>query len=911
MAQTRVSYYPLEGGLDVVTPVQSMNPGRVIALSNFEPHFNGGYRRIDGFERFDGRPKPSEQTFTGFEVSASEDIVLGSTVTGGTSGATGVVIGIFEDDGVIRGNDMIAVTKVVGTFVLGETLTTVTNADEDIVPDGMSATDPGGALILNDLNEVNEGVDFADQVNGLECVRNEWPGGVGVDTVTIPMTALPGHVTTINSWTLRVRARVIRKGDAIFRNANSRFVPSPESDDTVIYNFAFTPGADSGSVTFTDVDADIGYITREITISGVATPAEINAEDVLWTQTAFAMLGDLFDGLTLEVDCIDVVVDYDGDVDILSEPILRDAPTQDLEDEFLLAAQDDFRDDIGVVPGSNAVRSAWQLSDLVYAIRDNGGATEGILHVESAAGWTTAGVTMAEYIFFDAGLAAGATVVEGDTLTGGTSGATGTIHRIVLNAGSTAWDGSGEGYFVLTGVAGGPFQDNEALESPALTQIADAKGINILLTLSPGGRYEWVNHNFFAGAGTLRAYGVNGVDDFAFELDENSVLSPIFFPETPTGADPDAGAPGTAPFLIEEHRNYLWFGFPGGRYINSVIGEPLLITGFLGSNEFGAGDELTGLISVVGSVLVVLTERETRGLFGFDASDFELKLVSEKSGSRLFGAQKIDTVYSLDDLGISSLSRTDAFGDFIGSTVSQLVQPLIVGQIQEIFTDSTIVRASNQYRIYFEDGSAFVMYIPAAGDQNRQRAQLGAQTRTGVMFGFLQYPFAVSCIWNTEDGDGTEKSYFITNDIGDGFGFVFQDRIGSNFDGEKIQSFIRTTYNFLKAPSTRKRFRRVDLEIDAQRPLVLKFIADMSFGVSDAENVTAEPDVDLMAGGGQWNIDDWDEFFWDGQQRSASRANIRGTGEAIAFVIFNDSASVEPFILQGLTVHHEPRRLQR
>jgi hypothetical protein len=910
MPQTRVSYYPLEGGLDVVTPVQSMNPGRVIALSNFEPHFNGGYRRIDGFERFDGQPKPSEQTFIGFEVSASEDIVLGSTVTGAPSGATGKVIGIYEDDGT-RGNDMLAVTKVTGTFALGDNLTTVTNADEDIVTDGMSATDPGGVLILNDLNETDEGVDFADSVNGLECVRDEWPGGVGVDTVTIPMTDLPGHVTTINSWTLRVRARVIRKGDAVFRNSNSRYVPSPESDDTVTYRFEFTPGADSGAVTFTDVDAGMDYITREITISGVATPAEINAEDVLWTQTAFAMFGDLFDGLTLEVDCIDVVVDYDGDVDILNQPVERDAPTQELEDEYLLAAQDDYRDDIIEVPGVNAVRSAWQLSDLVYAIRDNIGATAGIMHVESAAGWTTTGVTMADYILFDAGLAAGANVVEGDTLTGAVSGATATIHRIVLNGGSTAWDGSGEGYFVLTGVAGGPFQNNESLESPALTAIATADGANVTLAFSAGGRYEWVNHNFFAGAGTLRAYGVNGVDDFAFELDENGVVSPIFFPATPAGAADDEGAPGTAPFLIEEHRNYLWFGFPGGRYINSVIGEPLLITGFLGSNEFGAGDELTGLISVVGSVLVVLTERETRGLFGFDSSDFELKLLSEKSGSRLFGAQKVDTVYSLDDLGVSSLSRTDAFGDFIGSTVSQLVQPLVVGQVQETFTDSTIVRASNQYRFYFEDGSAFVMYIPAAGDQNRQRAQLGAQTRTGVMFGFLQYPFAISCIWNTEDGDGAERSYFITEDAGDGFGFVFQDRIGNNFDGEAIQSFIRTTYNFLKSPSTRKRFRRVDLEVDGQRPLSLKFVADMSFGVSDAENVTAQPDVLLEAGGGQWSIDNWDEFFWDGQQQSASRANIRGSGEAIGFVIFNESAVARPFVLQGLTVHYEPRRLQR
>lgn len=879
-------------------------------MSNFEPHFNGGYRRIDGFERFDGQPKPSEQTFIGFEVSAVEDLILGTVVTGAPSGAMGTIIGIYEDDGT-RGNDMIGVTKVTGTFAVGDTLTTVTNADEDIVPDGFTATDPGAALIINNIPDIDEGVDMADSIVGLECVRNEWPGGAGVDTVTINMADLPAHVTTINDWTLRVRARVIRKGNAIFRD-NSVYVPSPEADDTTTYTFTFAPAGDSESLTFTDVDAGMGFITREISTSGSATtPAGVNAASVTWVQTAFAMLGELFDGLTLEVDAIDVVFDYDGDVDILSDPVQRDAPTLSLENDFLLAAQDEYRSDIGVVPGSGPVRSAWQLSALGYAVRDNVGATAGILHVESAAGWTTTGVTMADYIFFTAGLAAFASVVEGDTLTGAVSGATATIHRIVLNGGSNAFDGSGEGYIVLTGVAGGPFGAAETLESPAATAIATSNGANVTLAFSDGGRYEWVNHNFFAGADTLRAYGVNSVDTFAFELDENSIVSPIFLPTTVAGSPAaDEGAPPGAPFLIEEHRNHIWLGYPGGRYVNSVIGEPLRFTGFLGSNEFGAGGELTGLVSVVGSVLVVLTERESRGLFGFDETDFELKLLAEKSGSRLYGSQKIDTVYSLDDLGISSLARSDAFGDFIGATVSQLIQPLVTGVIQDSFTASSIVRASNQYRIYFNDGTAFVMYIPAAGDMNRTRSQMGTATRTGVQFGVLTYPFPVNRIWNTEDGDGMEISYFTTDDAA-GLGFVYQDRKGFNFDGEDIVSFVRSAFNFFKSPSVRKRFRRVDLETDAQRPTVLKFIADLSFGVSDSEAVRAKPDIAVAAGGGFWDSDNWDEFFWDGQPSSNARANIRGTGEAAGFVIQNESSVTRPFILQGLTVHYEPRRLQR
>ena len=920
MPETRAQYYPLGGGLDVVTPALSVDPGRALTMVNFEPWFNGGYRRIPGFERFDGRPKPSEQTFTGFCVTSSEDIVVGSTITGATSGATGVVVAIFESDGsAATPNDWVAVTKVAGgPFLNGEDLMglTATGVDEELRPDA-AATDASSVLLVNDNSLIDEGVDFADGLVN-DTIRNEWPVAA---TVSFPLSDLTAGVTTVNSWTLRVRARVIRKGDATFRS-NTQYAPAPESDDTTTYDFTFAPGGgDTQTVSFTDVDAGMGFITRTATQAvAAATPAQINAALVDMVQSAFSQEGDLFDGLSLEIDAIDVVTDVDGAITICSDPTLRAAPTGALEDEWLDLARDEYRQDITVVPGEGAVLAAWQLGSTVYAVRNNVGSTAAIMHNSSAAGWTTAGVTMAEYITFDTGLAAGASVQEGDTLTGATSGATATIHRIILNAGSVAWDGSGEGYLVLTGVAGGPFQNGELLESPAATTIATATSANIQYAFSPGGTWEFTNHNFFAGAGTLRAYGVNA-NDFAFEIDENGVVSPIILPsvgqasgtgEVTLEPDPPAGAP----FLIEEHRNFLWLAFPGGRYVSSVVGEPLIFTGFLGSTEFGAGDEVTGLRSIVSNVLVVTTERETRGLFGSSYLDFELKLMAEKTGSRLYAAQKVDTVYALDDLGITSVARTDAFGDFVGSTISQLVQPIVDAQRDNMrFTDSTIVRRSNQYRVYFNDGSALVMYIPATGDFNRNRG--GEQTRTGVQFGFLTYPFAVSRIWNTEDGDGTERTYFATADAGAGLGFVFEDQIGTSFDGDEISSYVRTVFNQVGTPSYRKRFRRADLEINAQRPLSLKFVADLTFSAAEASSAISDltvmsiPQIDIFAGGGFWDVDNWDEFFWDGQAISTARANLRGTGENVGFLIFNESKTAEPFILQGITLHYDLRRLQR
>ena len=117
-------------------------------------------------------------------------------------------------------------------------------------------------------------------------------------------------------------------------------------------------------------------------------------------------------------------------------------------------------------------------------------------------------------------------------------------------------------------------------------------------------------------------------------------MSPILHPLTALGSQPASNAP----FLVEEHRNYLFLAFPGGSVQHSVIGVPMQWNGFLGSAEFGMGDEITGLNSVVGSVLAITSSRETRGLFGKDTDDWELKLIGEQTGGVLFSTQKIDTV---------------------------------------------------------------------------------------------------------------------------------------------------------------------------------------------------------------------------------------------------------------------------
>ena len=102
------------GGADFETPALSTPSGFLRAVQNYECDVFGGYARVVGYERFDGRPSPSAGIASVIDITLTGAIAVGDTVTGVTSAATGVVIAVVTG--------YIVVTKIVGTFVSGEVL---------------------------------------------------------------------------------------------------------------------------------------------------------------------------------------------------------------------------------------------------------------------------------------------------------------------------------------------------------------------------------------------------------------------------------------------------------------------------------------------------------------------------------------------------------------------------------------------------------------------------------------------------------------------------------------------------------------------------------------------------------------------------------------------------------------------
>ena len=133
----------------MIEPALSMRAGELVAADNFEVDVRGRYRRVDGYERFDGQTLPSEISFyrIPFTVGTARDSVfdsafssafdmqipsVGDLVKGETSGAIGSVLQVSIEDvtgdsaaGTFSTSDAegyVYFTVVSGTLQDGETM---------------------------------------------------------------------------------------------------------------------------------------------------------------------------------------------------------------------------------------------------------------------------------------------------------------------------------------------------------------------------------------------------------------------------------------------------------------------------------------------------------------------------------------------------------------------------------------------------------------------------------------------------------------------------------------------------------------------------------------------------------------------------------------------------------------------
>ena len=93
----------------------------VLGAINYELDVRDGYRRIDGYERFDGQNSPSDASYwiLYFDAGDIAEPEVGGTVEGATSGAKGEIGLVVEESGTWAGGDAagyLVIFQISGTF---------------------------------------------------------------------------------------------------------------------------------------------------------------------------------------------------------------------------------------------------------------------------------------------------------------------------------------------------------------------------------------------------------------------------------------------------------------------------------------------------------------------------------------------------------------------------------------------------------------------------------------------------------------------------------------------------------------------------------------------------------------------------------------------------------------------------
>lgn len=571
------------------------------------------------------------------------------------------------------------------------------------------------------------------------------------------------------------------------------------------------------------------------------------------------------------------------------------ARPSDSDDAATIAAR---RAAIAAVPGTGPVRGVQVFDGHVYAFRDHADG-DGRMYRDSATGWEQ--MTFGSVLNFDTGTVE---FLEGETLVGGTSGATASIERVVLRSG--AWSGTATGYLVLSNVSG-TFQAAETITDSAMGS-ADATDAQAAITLAAGGYYDFTTHNFYGAAKRPRLYGVNGQGN-GFEW-TGEVLSPILT-GTAAGVLADVSyllaangdfilaANGDSiilrgefdrPMWVRHFQNHLFLGYESGSLINSSIGEPLEYITTTGAGEVSFGEAITGLLASAATALVIFGRNKIDYLTGTDADTFLLQSISDSAGAVPYSAQLMDSPTYLDDGGIRKLSTTSAFGDWRMGTVSQMVEPLMKAKRDAGVgvAASMKVKGKDQYRIYWDDGSGVILYIGRKDPE--------------VMP--IKLTIDVFCACSGEVSIGAGDRLFVGADDG----YVYELDRGRSFDGAAIAAYLRLVFNSIGSPTQNKVFKKASIDVLCEDDIDVGLAFDIDYAAGLG---ASQVDVDVAAGSTMITTDVYDDIDWTQPVQGRLEKHIAGFGLNIAVTLITEAADKRPHTFPSATFNFTPRGLDR
>lgn len=684
----------------------------------------------------------------------------------------------------------------------------------------------------------------------------------GLDLETPSVTVDPGRLIGAQNYEARVQGGYRRI------DGYERFDGRPRPSDASYWIITFDAGSTAIAAGDLIGDSASPTIQGEALIDAVVESGSWGGADAAGYVPVMGVAGKSSPGGFSDDDAL-----YVGASQVATaaaDASERGASTDALDSTYYQDAIETTRADIGAVTGSGDILGvAVDDAGDVYAWRNNAGGTAAVMWKASTSGWTA--VDLGATLAFTSG---GTTeIAVGDTITGATSGASAVVTRVELDSGSWA-GGDAAGTFHLRAVTSGPFQ-SENLDVGASTNLATIAGAQSDVTLSPSGRLETIVANFSGAGGTRNLYGCDGVNK-AFEWDGTAYI------QITTGMDSDT------PSHIAAHMGHLFLLFPAGSVQHSSIGAPHTWSPVTGAAELALGDEGTGFLTAP-QALVCLTRETVKILYGTSAADWNLTTFSDESGAIEWSAQRLGAMVYADDRGMTALSAAQEYGNFLDAVFSAQIQRLYQTKKASIVA-SMRVREKQQYRLFFSDKTAFYVTLTRGQAAAIMPVELGDQ---------------VTCTASAEDATGAERLFFGADD-----GYVYELDRGTSCDGDEVTAFLRPWPHHCGSPAQRKRFRRLELHMDAPGPQTLTYQPSFSYEGNEFAQA-AQQSLDVSGGGGYWNVDSWNDFYWSAPDVPVVGADANGTGVALGGVILSQSTYDEPHTIAGATITYSPRRRQR
>ncbi len=334
-------------------------------------------------------------------------------------------------------------------------------------------------------------------------------------------------------------------------------------------------------------------------------------------------------------------------------------------------------------------------------------------------------------------------------------------------------------------------------------------------------RYQLITANFYGNEEWETIYGVSGAGQ-AFAYDG------YYFRTIYTGIAPALDKPRH----IAYHQGALALGYRAGNVTLSVQGEPENFDGIQGATSIDVGDPVTGLAGMSGTSLGVFCRGSVNTLIGTNINNYSYSTVSAAEGAIEYTVINAggEPIYC-SNKGISTLSQTAAYGNFLGHRLSEGITPWLLPRIHNTINPlpenyiasaqpatafpsatgiafATTCRSKGQYRLVFKDGTMLSMTLQGADKVPSFTIQQADIWTTPADKGdAVKYskfiPLACSSVIDNSGKERIHISHY--NPVADAEAgantyYVYEREISWSYCGLPIPYRMRLNENFLGSP---------------------------------------------------------------------------------------------------------------